>query len=330
MLFKNPWFFLLLALLVPYVVWYVLRYKKSQPSLKMPETSKYRYVGKSWRLYLMHAPFILRVMLFTLVVFVLARPQTEKKWSDTDVEGIDIMLSVDVSTSMLAEDFKPNRLEALKEIAKGFIDRRPNDRIGLSLFAGEAYTECPLTLDHTALLNYYNKVDCNMAAYGTIADGTAIGDGIMNSLVRLRESTAASKVIILLTDGVNNSGNISPLTAAQIAKEQNVRIYTIGVGKNGMAPFPILPYGGTAMMPVEIDEQTCAEVAAMTGGTYFRAKDADELKKIYSEIDEMERTKYNIRQYGKRNEVFEPFALAALIVFLLELFLRLFVLRRLP
>ena len=327
--FKNPLFFLLLLVLVPYIVWYVMRYKQSLPSLKVPDTSKYVKVPKTFRLYLMHVPFLLRLILMTLVVCILARPQSKHSWSDTDVEGIDIMLAVDVSTSMLAQDFKPNRVEALKEIAQRFIEKRPNDNMGLTMFAGEAYTQCPLTTDHTVLMNLYNSVDCNMAMRGIIDDGTAIGDGIMNAILRLKESQAKSKVIILLIDGVNNSGNISPQTAAEIAKKYGIRIYTIGIGKNGMAPYP-LPTGGTAMLPVEIDEQTMTKISTETGGQYFRAQKNAELDAIYQDIDKMERTKFNVKQFSRRGELYQPFALAALVVMLLEILLRTVVLKRLP
>lgn len=327
--FKNPLFFLLLLALVPYVVWYVLRYKQSLPSLKVPDTTKYAKIPKTFRLYLMHIPFLLRVVLMALVVCILARPQNKHSWSNTDTEGIDIMLAVDVSTSMLAQDFKPNRVEALKEIAERFIEKRPNDNMGLVMFAGEAYTQCPLTIDHVMLMNLYNNVDCNMAARGIIDDGTAIGDGIMNAILRLKESQAKSKVIILLTDGVNNAGNISPQTAAEIAKKYGIRIYTIGIGRNGMAPYP-LPTGGTVMLPVEIDEQMMAKISKETGGQYFRAQKNDELDAIYQDIDQMERTKFSVKQYSRRSELFMPFALVALAVLLLEILLRTVVLKRLP
>lgn len=327
--FKNPLFFLLLLVLVPYIVWYVLRFKQSLPSLKVPDTTKYVKVPKTFRLYLMHMPFLLRLILMSLVVCILARPQSRHSWSNTDVEGIDIMLAVDVSTSMLAQDFKPNRVEALKEIAQRFIEKRPNDNMGLTMFAGEAYTQCPLTTDHTVLMNLYNSVDCNMAARGIIDDGTAIGDGIMNAILRLKESQAKSKVIILLTDGVNNSGNISPQTAAEIAKKYGIRIYTIGIGRNGMAPYP-LPTGGTAMLPVEIDEQTMTKISTETGGQYFRAQKNAELDAIYQDIDKMERTKFNVKQLSRRGELYQPFAIAAFVVLLLEILLRTVVLKRLP
>lgn len=327
--FKNPLFFILLFALIPYILWYVLRYKRSLPSLRVPETIKYRMAPKSFRLYLFHLPFLLRLALFTLVVCIMARPQSKHTWSDTDVEGIDIMLAVDISTSMLAQDFKPNRVEALKVIAQQFIDKRPNDNIGLTIFAGETYTACPLTTDHAVLMNLYSSIDCNMAARGVLSDGTAIGDGIMNAILRLKESQAKSKVIILLTDGVNNSGNISPLTAAEIAKKYGIRIYTIGIGKNGMAPYP-LPTGGTVMYPVEIDEPMMNKISKETGGRYFRAQQNADLSAVYADIDKMERTKFSVKEYSKRNELYERYAVAALIVLLLEILLRYFVLKRLP
>jgi len=327
--FKHPYFFLLLISLIPYVLWYVLRRKKSQPVMRLPEIEKYKAAGRSWRMCLIHLPMALRCLLIVLVVCILARPQASYSWSDKDVEGIDIMLAVDVSTSMLTQDFKPNRVEALKEIAQQFVDRRVNDNIGLTFFAGEAYTQCPLTTDHAVLMNLYNSSDNQMAAKGILEDGTAIGDGIMNALLRLRESQAKSKVIILLTDGVNNAGNISPLTAAEIAQKQHVRIYTIGIGRNGMAPYP-LPTGGTVMLPVEIDEETMKKISEETGGRYFRAQKNIELSAIYKEIDQMERTKFSVRQFSRRTELYEPFAQAAFAVLLLEVLLRMFVLRRLP
>ena len=327
--FKNPCLFLLLIGLVPYIVWYVMKYKQSLPSLKVPDATKYACVPKSFRIYLLHVPFALRLLLLALVVCVLARPQSKHSWNDTDVEGIDIMLAVDVSTSMLAQDFKPNRVEALKSIAQKFIEKRPNDNIGLSMFAGEAYTQCPLTTDHAVLMSLYNNADCNMAMRGIIDDGTAIGDGIMNAILRLKDSEAKSKVIILLTDGVNNSGNISPLTAAEIARKYGIRIYTIGIGRNGMAPYP-LPTGGTAMMPVEIDEGTMTQISSKTGGRYFRAQKNEELDAVYQDIDKMERTKFNVKQYSRRNELYAPFALAAMLILLLEIILRTVVLKRLP
>lgn len=329
MTFKNPYFFLLLLALIPYIVWYILRYKKSLPTIKMPEIIKYKQQPKSFRLYFIHTPFILRCLLYIVVVCILARPQSKHSWSNTDVEGIDIMMAVDVSTSMLTQDFHPNRLEALRDIAQNFIEKRTNDNIGLTFFAGEAYTQCPLTTDHATLMNLYRQADTRMALTGKIDDGTAIGDGIMNAILRLRESKAKSKVIILLTDGVNNSGEISPITASDIAKKLGIRIYVIGIGTTGLAPFPT-PTGGTIQLPVEIDEPTMTKISKNTGGLYFRAKKNSELDAIYNDIDQLERTKFNVKQFSRRNELYEPFAIAALIIFIMELVMRIFVLRRLP
>ena len=327
--FKNPLFFLLLLVLVPYIVWYVMRFKQSLPSLKVPDTTKYVKAPKTFRLYLMHMPFLLRLILISLVVCILARPQSKHSWSNTDVEGIDIMLAVDVSTSMLAQDFKPNRFMALKEIAQTFIEKRHNDNIGLTVFAGDAYTQCPPTADHSVLMNLYNVVDGNMAMKGIIDDGTAIGDGIMNAILRLKDSKAKSRIIILLTDGVNNCGEIFPITSAEIATKYKIRIYTIGIGRKGLAPFPNLR-GGTTMQPVEIDEETLSKIANMTGGQYFRAQKNTDLGAIYDDIDKMERTKFSVKQYTQRTEKYEPFALAALITLLLEIILRYIVLKRMP
>lgn len=329
MIFKHPYCLLLLLLAIPYIIWHILKYKKSLPSLKIPNVSKYRHAPKSWRQRLVNLPPILHLFFFVCLVMVIARPQLANSSEDKDVEGIDIMLAVDISTSMLTQDFKPNRVEALKSIAKEFIAKRPNDNIGLTLFAGEAFTQCPLTTDHNVLIGLYDSVDDEMAGHGTIEDGTAIGDGIMNALLRLRESKTKSKVIILLTDGVHNCGNVTPLTAAEIAKQYKVRIYTIGIGRNGMAPFPT-GYNSTIMVPVEIDEKTMIKISEETGGKYFRAEENNDLSEIYSEIDQMERTKLSSSQINKRREIYEPFALAGLIAILLEVILNLLILRRIP
>ena len=330
MILKNPYMLLLSLLIIPYILWYVLRLRKSVPTLTMPSTTKYRTLPMSWKRFLVHMPVALRCIAIVLVAVILARPQHRHSWSDSDVEGIDIMLAVDVSTSMLAEDFKPNRVEALKHIAQNFIEKRVNDNIGLTFFAGEAYTQCPLTTDHTVLMNLYAGADDEMAARGVIDDGTAIGDGIMNALLRLRESKSKSKVIILLTDGVNNSGSISPQTAAEIAKQQGVRIYTIGIGTNGMAPYPMgMGHSGTVMVPVEIDEPTMRKVSQETGGQYFRATKNAELVAIYNDIDKMEKTHFTTQQYSRRSEAYMPFAIAVVIVLLAEILLRLFT-RKLP
>ena len=247
-------------------------------------------------------------------------------------ELMNVMLAVDVSTSMLAEDLKPNRLEAAKQVASEFINGRPNDNIGLTIFAGESFTQCPLTVDHGVLLNLFNSIKGDIAQRGLIEDGTAIGMGIANAVTRLKDSKAKSKVIILLTDGSNNRGDISPLTAAEIAKQFGIRIYTIGVGTNGTAPYPMQTYAGTQYVnvPVEIDEKTLTEIAGTTNGNYFRATSNSKLKEVYQEIDKLEKTKLNVKEFSKREEEYQVFAWIAFFCILLELLLRNSVLKKIP
>lgn len=300
---------------------------KNEASLQIADTSVYATVPKSYKNYLIHLPFALRILTLALIIIVLARPQTTNSWQSSEIEGIDIMLAIDVSTSMLAEDLKPNRLEAAKEVAAEFVNGRPNDNIGITLFAGESFTQCPLTVDHAVLLNFIHGTRC-----GLIEDGTAVGMGIANAVSRLKESKAKSKVVILLTDGTNNRGDISPLTAAEIAKSFGIRVYTIGVGTNGEAPYPY-PVGGTVQyvnMKVEIDEKTLAQIASTTEGNYFRATSNSKLKEVYEEIDKLEKTKLNVKEFSKREEVYRSFALVAFCCFLLELLLRNTILRKIP
>lgn len=264
-----------------------------------------------------------------MVIIVLARPQSSDSWEENDIEGIDIMLATDVSTSMLAMDLKPNRIEAAKDVAAQFVSSRKNDNIGLTIFAGESFTQCPLTIDHAVMLNMLNAVKCDIALNGIIEDGTAIGMGIANGVSRLKDSKAKSKVIILLTDGSNNSGEISPEAAAEIAKEFGIRIYTIGVGTDSeTAPFP---YGDQVVnVPVEIDEATLRKIAEITNGKYYRATSKESLSEIYSEIDKLERTKLHARQFSAYNEEYQIFALIALLSLLFEIVLRNTVLRKIP
>lgn len=300
---------------------------KNEASLQIADTSVYATVPKSYKNYLIHLPFGLRILTLALIIIVLARPQTTNSWQSSEIEGIDIMLAIDVSTSMLAEDLKPNRLEAAKEVAAEFVNGRPNDNIGITLFAGESFTQCPLTVDHAVLLNFIHGTRC-----GLIEDGTAVGMGIANAVSRLKESKAKSKVVILLTDGTNNRGDISPLTAAEIAKSFGIRVYTIGVGTNGEAPYPY-PVGGTVQyvkMKVEIDEKTLAQIASTTEGNYFRATSNSKLKEVYEEIDKLEKTKLNVKEFSKREEAYRGFALTAFFCFLLELLLRNSILRKIP
>lgn len=327
MVFANSGYLFLLLLLVPYIVWYVMKRKKNEAALQVSDTYVYTHAPKSYKNYLLHVPFALRIVSLVLIVLVLARPQTTNSWQNSEVEGIDIMLAIDVSTSMLAEDLKPNRLEAAKEVAAEFINGRPNDNIGITLFAGESFTQCPLTVDHAVLLNLVKDAKC-----GLIEDGTAVGMGIANAVTRLEKSKAKSKVIILLTDGTNNKGDISPLTAAEVAHSFGIRVYTIGVGTNGVAPYPY-PVGGTVQyvnLPVEIDEKTLTQIANTTEGNYFRATSNSKLKEVYKEIDKLEKTKLNVKEYSKRQEEYQWFALGALLCILLEVLLRNSILKKIP
>lgn len=330
--FANKEYLFLLLLIIPYLIWYVMYRKKSEPTIRMSDTFAFKYAPKSWRVRLMPLQLLLRIATFTLLVLVLARPQTSNSWKNKSVEGIDIMLAMDVSTSMLAEDLKPNRIEAAKAVASEFIIGRPDDNIGLSIFAGEAFTQCPMTTDHASLLNLMQNVRTDIAARGLISDGTAIGMGLANAVTRLKDSKAKSKVIILLTDGSNNMGDISPMTAAEIAQSLGIRVYTIGVGTNKVAPYPMPVAGGVQYvnMPVEIDTKTLSEIASATKGDFYRATNTQELKKIYKEIDQLEKSKLNVKKFSKRYDVFQPYAMAAAICLLLELLLRITVFRRLP
>ena len=327
MVFAHIEYLFLLLLLIPYIIWYIMKRHHNEASLQIADTSVYATAPKSYKNYLLHVPFALRMLTLAMIIIVLARPQTTNSWQSSEVEGIDIMLAIDVSTSMLAEDLKPNRLEAAKEVAAEFVNGRPNDNIGITLFAGESFTQCPLTVDHAVLLNFIHGTRC-----GLIEDGTAVGMGIANAVSRLKESKAKSKVVILLTDGTNNRGDISPLTAAEIAKSFGIRVYTIGVGTNGEAPYPY-PVGGTVQyvyMKVEIDEKTLAQIASTTEGNYFRATSNSKLKEVYEEIDKLEKTKLNVKEFSKREEAYRGFAWVAFLSFLLELLLRYTILRRIP
>lgn len=332
MTFANYPYLFLLVLILPYMVWYVLCHRKSHPVMRVSSTMAFRFMKSSWKEYLLHLPFLLRIVSFACIIIALARPQTTNSWKKTDVEGIDIMLCMDVSTSMLAEDLRPNRVKAAREVAIEFIAGRPNDNIGLTLFAGEAFTQCPMTVDHAVLINMLQGMQCDMTQRGMIEDGTAIGMGLASAVARLKDSKAKSKVIILLTDGSNNRGDISPLTAAEIAKSFGIRIYTIGVGKNGMARYPMPVAGGVQYInvPVEIDENTLQNIAGKTDGEFYRARNTDSLHEVYKEIDKLERTKLNVRKFNKRYEAFFPFAMIAALSLLLEILLRCTVLRRIP
>ena len=330
--FANKEYLFLLLLLIPYLIWYLMYRRKSEPTMRMSDTRVYRLVPRSWKVALMPLQQLLRLAVFVLLVLVLARPQTSHSWKNKTMEGIDIMLAMDVSTSMLAEDLKPNRMEAAKQVAAEFVTGRPDDNIGLSIFAGEAFTQCPMTTDHASLLNLLQNVRTDIAQRGFIEDGTAIGMGLANAVSRLKDSKAKSKVVILLTDGSNNRGDLSPMTAAEIAKSFGIRVYTIGVGTNKVAPYPMVVAGGVQYVnvPVEIDTKMLSDIAAATDGEFYRATNNRELRKIYSEIDKLEKSKLNVKKFSKRYEAYQPYALAALFLLLLEILLRITIFRKLP
>ncbi len=330
--FANKEYLFLLLLLIPYIIWYLMYRKKTEPTMRMSDTNAYRYAPRSWKVTLMPIQLILRLAVFVLLILILARPQTHYSWNNKSVEGIDIMLAMDVSGSMLAEDLRPNRIEAAKQVAAEFIAGRPNDNIGLTIFAGEAFTQCPMTTDHASLLNLLHGVRTDLATRGLIEDGTAIGMGLANAVSRLKNSKAKSKVVILLTDGSNNRGDISPMTAAEIAKSLGIRVYTIGVGTNKVAPYPMPVAGGVQYVniPVEIDSKTLSEIATATEGDFYRATNNKELLNIYKEIDKLEKSKLSVKTYSKRYEAYQPFAIAAILMLLLEILLRITIFRKLP
>ena len=325
MTFASPGYLFLLLLLVPIVGWYIWKLHSAHAAVQLSSTASLQRQPKSLRVWLIHVPFVLRVLLVTLLSLALARPQLSNRWQAESTEGIDIMMALDISGTMLGEDLKPNRLEAAKAVATDFVLSRPNDQIGLVVFAGESFTQCPLTTDHAVLVNLFQSVK-----FGMIEDGTAIGLGLANAVNRMKDSPTKSKVVILLTDGSNNRGDIDPQTAAEIAKTFNIRVYAIGVGSYSKeVKVPIhTPYGvqyGT--MSSEFDETTLRNIAQMTGGEYFRATDNNSLRAIYSQIDQLEKTKIRVREYSKRTEHFAPFLMVALACMLLELLIRYFVLR---
>lgn len=324
--FGNKEYLLLLLLLIPYILWYFLYKRKKEPAMRMSDTYAYQYAAKSWRVRLINLPMILRCLAYTMVVIVLARPMNRV------VEGIDVMLAMDISVSMLAEDVRPNRLEVAKDVASDFISDRPTDNIGLTIFAGEAFTQCPMTTDHQSLQNILHNVRTDIAANGLIEPGTAIGMGLANAVTRLKESKTKSKVIILLTDGSNNVGEISPLTAAEIAKSYGIRVYTIGLGTNKASRYPITVNGTTqyVVSQGEIDYKTLQNIALTTNGGFYRATNRKELANIYKDIDTLEKTRFNSQGYAKSFERYQPFALAAFILLLLEVVLRVTVYRRIP
>lgn len=327
MFFEYPkllWLLAVPVLLLLHYIWMELLGRK--PHMRVSTSAPWMASGMTPLAVLRHLPFALRTAALMLIIVAIARPRSSSEVEKIDTEGIDIVLAMDVSTSMLARDFKPDRISAAKDIAIEFIAQRPSDRMGIVVFAGESYTQCPLTTDRATLINLMKEVQT-----GLIEDGTAIGNGLATAVARMKDSDAKSRVVILLTDGVNNSGEVAPQTAAEIAKTYGIRVYTIGVGANGMAPYPVItPWGmDVQQMKVEIDEDLLKKIADATGGRYFRATDNTKLSEIYSEINKMEKARTTIDSFPVYKELFGKYALAALICLLLELLVRLAI-RRMP
>jgi len=325
--FANPEAFYLLLLIPAAIAWYWLKDSSTRARLQISDFAAFSQKSKTIKQYLQHALFVFKILAFAMLIFALARPQSTLSRQSVSVEGIDIVMAMDISGSMLAEDFKPNRLAAARDVAEDFIKGRPSDRIGLVVFSGESFTQCPLTTDHPVLINLLDEIKSGM-----IEDGTAIGDGLATAVSRLKESQAISKIIILLTDGENNRGFIDPVSAAEIAKVYGLRVYTIGVGTIGTAPYPIETPFGTQyqQMEVRIDEPLLKQISEMTNGKYFRATNKQHLKEIYSEIDQLEKSKVDVTEFRKKKEEFLPFALAALALLLLDFILGITVFKKFP
>ncbi|MFN8258676.1 MAG: VWA domain-containing protein [Bacteroidales bacterium] len=327
MVFANPGFLFGLIILVPMVIWYVLKDEKNHTSIQVSTLRAFKTRPLGFKNILRHVLFGARMLIIALLIIILARPQSTNNWENSTSEGIDIVLALDISSSMLARDFKPDRMEASKEVAIEFISGRENDKIGLVVFSGESFTQCPLTTDHAVLINLFKDIK-----QGLIEDGTAIGMGLATAVNRLKDSEAKSKVIILLTDGVNNMGAIDPITAANIAKSLGIRVYTVGVGRNGYAPYPVPTMFGIQYqnMEVKIDEEILKEISKLTDGRYFRATNNEKLKEIYKEIDKLEKSKIEVKKFSSRNEEFLPLALLVALLLISDLILRNTVLRTIP
>lgn len=325
--YANPTYLYLLLLLIPLIGWYIYKLRKTQATFKMSSSFALDKAPSTIRVYLRHFPFLLRLAAIALVIIVLARPQSINSSDVSNSEGIDIVMALDISGTMMAQDFQPTRLEAAKKVAAEFVNDRKNDKIGLVVFGGESFTQCPLTTDHRVLLNLLNEVK-----FGMIEDGTAIGLGLANSVNRLKDSKSRSRVVILLTDGSNNRGQIAPLTAAELAESYGIRVYTIGVGSRGNATARVMTPSGMQTMQVsgDFDERTLTEIASITNGKYFRATDNTSLKEIYDDINEMEKYHISVNTVTKKKELYMSFAVLALALMAFELILRRTWLRNIP
>lgn len=325
--FQNIEYFYLLVVLPVLIALYIWVVRKQRPKIVHSAAGFMKLFPKSSKIYLQHLPFVFLLLSIVGIVIALARPQSSSTRKEVNTEGIDIIVAIDVSTSMLAEDIKPNRFEAAKETAKEFVKKRTNDRIGLVIFSGESFTQCPVTIDHSVLLKLIDKLKAGM-----IIDGTAIGMGLATSVSRLKDSKSKSKVIILLTDGINNTGIISPRTATDLATAFGIKVYTIGLGTKGMAPYPVKTPFGTQYqyVDVKIDDQLLTYIAQTTGGKYFRAINRKSLENIYSEIDKMEKTKINVAYFTKKQDHYFPFVVGSTILFSISILLRLTILKKIP
>ena len=326
----HPGYLWLFLLFIPLIAWYVWSQRKANPSMRMSSISAFKGLSTSWKVYVKHFSFVLKLAALSCLIIILCRPQTYDKWSMSDTEGTDIVMAIDISASMLSRDLQPDRLEAAKKVASDFVAKRESDNIGLVIFAGEGFTLLPMTTHQATLLNTLHEISINMLD----ADGTAIGDGIATAINRIKDGKAKSKSIILLTDGTNNSGVVAPLTAAEIAQKEGIRIYTIGLGTRGTAETPYAQgFGGELLykpMPVTIDEESLKKVAQMTGGKYFRATDNDVLTSIFNEIDKLEKTKIDVKNFTNTQDNYMPWAWALLLLVLLNLTISYTVLRRIP
>lgn len=326
----HPGYLWLFLLFIPLIAWYVWSQRKANPSMRMSSISAFKGLSTSWKVYVKHFSFVLKLAALSCLIIILCRPQTHDKWSMSDTEGTDIVMAIDISASMLSRDLQPDRLEAAKKVASDFVAKRESDNIGLVIFAGEGFTLLPMTTHQATLLNTIHEISINMLD----ADGTAIGDGIATAINRIKDGKAKSKSIILLTDGTNNSGVVAPLTAAEIAQKEGIRIYTIGLGTRGTAETPYAQgFGGELLykpMPVTIDEESLKKVAQMTGGKYFRATDNDVLTSIFNEIDKLEKTKIDVKNFTNTQDNYMPWAWALLLLVLLNLTISYTVLRRIP
>lgn len=328
MLLAHPAYLWLFLLFIPLIAWYVIKQRSLFASIGVSTTRSLAKAPRSWRAALRHILFALQLGALGCVIVVLARPQTRDSWNTSTVEGTDIVLALDISTSMLARDFKPDRFEAAKEVASKFVAGRDGDNIGVVIFAAESFTAIPMTTDRSVIANYISDI-----RMGMLQDGTAIGDGLATSINRIKDGKAKSKSIILLTDGSNNTGNVAPLTAAEIAKQLGIKVYTIGIGTNGTAPYPQENMFGRieyVQLPVVIDEATLRSIAQTTGGKYFRATDNNVLTEIFAEIDRLEKTKMDLRNFTSTEDDYLPWAIAALALFLLSVVLRYTLLRTIP